>query len=39
LYGVACTYAALGHAKLPIQVFRDLDEADVWLAAEMSLRK
>jgi hypothetical protein len=33
LYRVACTYAALGHAKLAIQVCRDLDEADLWLAA------
>jgi hypothetical protein len=36
LYSVACTYAALGHSKLTIQVFRDLDEADLWLAAETS---
>ncbi len=33
LYRVACTYAALGHAKLAIQVHRDLDEADLWLTA------
>jgi hypothetical protein len=36
LYGVACTYAALGHSKLTIQVFRNLDEADLWLATETS---
>jgi len=34
MYGLACTYAALGHSKLTIQVFRNLDEADAWLAAE-----
>jgi hypothetical protein len=33
LYRVACTYAALGHAKLAIQVFRDVDEASLWLTA------
>jgi hypothetical protein len=33
LYRVACTYAALGHAKLAIQVYRDLDEANLWLTA------
>jgi hypothetical protein len=36
LYGVACTYAALGHSKLVIEVFRDIDEAALWLAAEGS---
>jgi hypothetical protein len=33
VYRVACTYAALGHAKLAIQVHRDVDEADLWLNA------
>jgi hypothetical protein len=33
LYRVACTYAALGHAKLAIQVYRDLDEANLWLTS------
>jgi hypothetical protein len=33
LYAVACTYAVLGRAKLKIQAFRDLDEADMWLVA------
>ena len=32
MYDIACTYAALGHTKLTIRVFRDLDEADRWLA-------
>jgi hypothetical protein len=34
MYGIACTYAALGHAKLTIRVFRHVDEADRWLAGE-----
>jgi hypothetical protein len=33
LYGRACTYAALLGATLTIGVFRDLDEAEQWLAA------
>ena len=33
MYGRLCTYAALGQSKLTIQVFRDLDQADAWLAA------
>ena len=36
MYGVACTYAALGHAKLTVRVFRHVDEADLWLTAETS---
>jgi hypothetical protein len=36
LYGLACTYAALGRGKLTIQVFRDVDEADRWLATATS---
>ena len=36
LYGVACTYAALGRSKLTVEVFRDWDEADRWLAAHTS---
>jgi hypothetical protein len=34
LYALACTYAALGRSTLSIQVFRDLDEAEQWLAAQ-----
>jgi hypothetical protein len=34
MYGIACTYAALGHAKLTIRVFRHVDEADRWLTEE-----
>jgi hypothetical protein len=37
MYGVACTYAALGRSKLTIRVFRDFDDAELWLAAETSL--
>jgi hypothetical protein len=37
MYGVACTYAALGLSKLTMRVFRDFDDADLWLAAETSL--
>jgi hypothetical protein len=36
MYGIACTYAALGLLKLTIRVFRDLDDAELWLAAETS---
>ena len=36
LYDVMCTYAALGRSKSTVQVFRDLNEADLWLAAETS---
>ena len=31
LYGLACTYAALGRSTLKIEVFRDADEAAQWL--------
>jgi hypothetical protein len=31
LYGMACTYRALGQSKLVIEVFRDRDDADAWL--------
>jgi hypothetical protein len=34
LYALACTYAALGRSTLSIQVFRDTDEAEQWLAAQ-----
>jgi hypothetical protein len=34
MYGIACTYAALGHAKLTIRVFRHVDETARWLAEE-----
>jgi hypothetical protein len=34
LYSRLCTYAALARGKLTIEVFRDLDEADRWLATE-----
>jgi hypothetical protein len=34
--GVARTYQALGQSKLIIEVFRDWDEADRWLTANMS---
>ena len=34
LYGLACTYAALGGSALRIEVFRDPDEAAQWLAAQ-----
>ena len=33
LYGLACTYAALGRSKMTIEVFRDWDDAESWLAA------
>jgi hypothetical protein len=33
LYALACTYAALGRSTMNIQVFRDADEAEQWLAA------
>jgi hypothetical protein len=36
LYGVACTYAALGQATLTIRVFRESDEAAAWLTAHTS---
>ena len=34
LYGIACTYAAMGQSRLTINVFRDRDEANQWLAAK-----
>ena len=34
LYGLACAYAALGRSALRIEVFRDMDEAAQWLAAQ-----
>ena len=34
LYEIAGKYAALGHATFMIHVFRDLDAAGQWLAAE-----
>jgi hypothetical protein len=36
LYRLACTYAALGRTTVTVQVFRDSDEADLWLAGETS---
>jgi hypothetical protein len=36
MYGLACTYAALGRAKLAIRVFRFVDEANRWLVAQTS---
>lgn len=36
MYRSACAYAALGRSKMTIEVFRDLDEAETWLAAETS---
>ena len=32
MYRRACTYASLGYGKLTVQVFRDADEADIWLS-------
>ena len=37
VYGLACTYAALGRSTMAIQVFRDWTEADHWLVAQTSL--
>jgi hypothetical protein len=34
LYNRLCTYAALTQGKLTLEVFRDLDEADRWLATQ-----
>jgi hypothetical protein len=34
VYGMACSYAALGRGTLTIEVFRDWDEAEQWLAAQ-----
>ena len=37
LYARACTYAQIGRAaRLTIGVFREMDEADLWLATETS---
>jgi hypothetical protein len=36
LYASACTYAALGRSKMRVSVFRELEEADLWLSAETS---
>ncbi len=33
IYRTACFYAALGRGKLNIQVFRDREEAEQWLAS------
>jgi hypothetical protein len=35
-YGAACAYAALGRSRLRIEVFRELEDATAWLAAETS---
>jgi hypothetical protein len=34
LYATACMCAALGGTKRKVEVFRDRDEADTWLAAQ-----
>ena len=34
VYGLACSYAALGRSKMTIRVFRDVEEADTWLTAQ-----
>jgi hypothetical protein len=34
LYATACMCAALGGTKRKVEVFRDRDEADAWLAAQ-----
>ena len=34
VYGLACSYAALGRSKMTIGVFRDVEEADAWLTAQ-----
>jgi hypothetical protein len=34
IYGRACTYAALTHVTLTIEVFRDLDKAGEWLTTQ-----
>ena len=36
VYSAACAYSALGRSKLRIEVFRELEEATRWLAAETS---
>jgi hypothetical protein len=37
LYKMACTYAALRGTVRPVEVFRDRDEADRWLAQQTVL--
>jgi hypothetical protein len=37
VYGIACTYAALGRPTITIEVFRDWNDADRWLVAHTSL--
>jgi hypothetical protein len=37
VYGIACTYAALGRSTMTIQMFRDWTDADQWLIAQTSL--
>jgi hypothetical protein len=34
IYNIACVYAALGHGTLNIQVFRNRDDAEHWLAKQ-----
>jgi hypothetical protein len=34
MYSKACSYAALGRRTMTIEVFRDFNEAALWLAAE-----
>ena len=36
MYKIACMYALLGRSMLTIAVFRDRNDADVWLAAQIS---
>jgi hypothetical protein len=35
VYGMACSYAAIGRATLTIEVFRDWNEAEEWLTATL----
>src|SRR5260221_8581422 len=35
IYMRACTYATLGRATLTVEVFRNLDEAEQWLTAQV----
>jgi hypothetical protein len=37
VYGIACTYKALGRSSMTIEVFRDWIEADQWLVAQTSV--
>ena len=37
IFGIACTYAALGRSSMMIEVFRDWADADHWLIAHTNL--